>query len=297
VQELAGGARPRLQASSGAAVKTASVPVARRLGSYSIHKLDVDAFGSDAGSDLPPKRFTEPPVAHIEAPHVRSWNFISHGSKIFAMKAKEASPAIPAFDIHTLSLTICPWPSCRADYVIPLFASVGGKLFLFLEALTEYLGDPPPYDSDASWSWTTIKALLPFYSAQIACYALHPDNRTLFVSARGGTFSFDAERLEWTHRGDWLLPFDGQAYYDAQLEAWVGLYGKRDKVGHLCSCDVPTVAAKFTHPPSWKLCKDKLFDKDSELHRVPSLSTWATESSASFSPCSTRMINIFITTL
>jgi hypothetical protein len=66
------------------------------LGSYSIHKLDVDAFGSDAGSDLPPKRFTEPPVAHIEAPHVRSWNFISHGSKIFAMKAKEASPAIPA---------------------------------------------------------------------------------------------------------------------------------------------------------------------------------------------------------
>jgi hypothetical protein len=140
---------------------------------------------------------------------------------------------------------------------------------LVLEDLTEYLGDPPPpYDhSDASWSWTTIKAPLPFYNAQVACYALHPDNRTLFVSARGGTFSFDAERLEWTHRGDWLLPFDGQAYYDAQLEAWVGLYGKRDKADHLCSCDVSAGAGKLTHPPSWKLCKDKLFDKDSALHR------------------------------
>ena len=79
-------------------------------------------------TELPPKRFTEPPLTRIEAPHVRYWNFVSHGSKIFAMKVKEASPAIPAFDTHTMSLTICPWPSCRADYyVIPLFASIGGK--------------------------------------------------------------------------------------------------------------------------------------------------------------------------
>jgi hypothetical protein len=144
---------------------------------------------------------------------------------------------------------------------------------LFLEDVTEYLGDPPPPydDGDAAWSWTAIKAPLPFDNARIAYYALHPDNRTLFVSAWGGTFSFDAERLEWTHRGDWMLPFDGQAYYDAQLEAWVGLYRKRDKAGRLCSCDVPAGAGKLTHPPSWKLCKDKLFGKDSALHRGATL--------------------------
>jgi hypothetical protein len=31
---------------------------------------------------------------------------------------------------------------------------------------------------------------------------MHPDGRTFFVSAAGGAFSFDAERLEWTHCGE-----------------------------------------------------------------------------------------------
>ena len=111
---------------------------------------------------------------------------------------------------------------------------------------------------------------------QIACYALHPDGRTLFVSAghsrtdknRPCTFSFDAESLQWTHHGDWILPFAGQAYYDAELEAWVGLAGDRDSAGYLCSCDVPPVAAELTNPPpSWKLGLNKMFSKESELHR------------------------------
>nr|CAB3451353.1 unnamed protein product [Digitaria exilis] len=147
---------------------------------YSVRKLDVNAFDSAADTNLPPKGFTDQPLARIEAPHVRSWNFVSHDSKIFAMKAKEASPAIPAFDTNTLSLTICPWPSCHADYVIPLFASISDKLFLFLEDRTEYLGNPPPHDSNAPWSWTTINSPLPFYNMQIVCYALHPDGRTFF---------------------------------------------------------------------------------------------------------------------
>lgn len=73
-----------------------------------------------------------------------------------------------------------------------------------------------------------------------------------------GTFSLDAERLEWTRHGEWLLPFSDQAYYDAELEAWVGLCGERDSAGHLCSCDVAPVAAQFTSPPFWK--------KNRELH-------------------------------
>ncbi|CAL4885758.1 unnamed protein product [Urochloa decumbens] len=149
-----------------------------------------------------------------------------------------------------------------------------GKLFLFLEDRTEYLGDPPTHDSKAPWSWTTINSQLPFYNMQVACYALHPDGRTFFVSAGSsrhddcpGTFSFDAERLEWTYHGDWLLPFDGQAYFDAELEAWVGFARGKDNAGYLCSCDVPPVAAELTSPPSWKLGMDKMFHKESELHR------------------------------
>ncbi|RLM55718.1 hypothetical protein C2845_PM10G07310 [Panicum miliaceum] len=234
---------------------------------YSVRKLDVDTFDSDAGTDLlQPRHFTEPPVARIDALHEISCSFISHGTKIFAMQPGEGKPAIAAFDTHALGLTICLWPSCRGDYVNrPLFASVAGRLFLFTDVLAEALGDPPPYDSKAPWSWTTIKARPPFFTGRVLCHALHPDGRTLFVStgsrsrqrncedspeqAGQGTFSFDAERLRWRHHGD-----------------WVGLCGERNGDGCFCACDVAPVAAEFTSAPAWKLGQDRLFRKGPQLH-------------------------------
>ncbi|CAO1947522.1 unnamed protein product [Urochloa humidicola] len=254
---------------------------------YSIRKLDIGTFEPDADAHLPPKPFTEPPMARIEALHEISCDFVSHGTKIFAMQPGEAKPAIPAFDTHTLGLTICLWPSCKGDYVNPLFASVAGKLFLFTDTLAEALGDPPPYDSKAAWSWNTIvKARPPFYTGRVLCHALHRDGRTLFVSAGSrqqrrssrehspepeqgqGTFSFDAERLEWRRHGEWVLPFTGEAHFDAELEAWVGLCGERgDGAGRLCSCDVAPVAAEITSAPAWKLGREKLFRKGGpQLH-------------------------------
>ena len=240
---------------------------------YSVRRLDIDAFEPD---DLPPpERFTEPPVARIEAEaaeYASERNFVSHGAKIFAMQPGEASPAIPAFDASTLALSLCPWPFSYRQYPLPFFASAAGKLLAFTEFDAAYLGDQPPCGSKAPWSWTAIKARSPFYASQVRCYALHPDGRTLFVSAaslrshRSGTFSLDAERLEWRRHGDWLLPFSGQAYFDAELEAWVGLCGEMGSPGHLCSCDVAPVAAEFTRPPSWKIGKEKLFRKNPELH-------------------------------
>jgi len=47
---------------------------------YSVRRLDVDTFDAGANTELPPKRSTEPPLTRIEAPHVRYWNFVSHGS-------------------------------------------------------------------------------------------------------------------------------------------------------------------------------------------------------------------------
>ncbi|KAF8730115.1 hypothetical protein HU200_017084 [Digitaria exilis] len=123
-----------------------------------------------------------------------------------------------------------------------------------------------------------MEARAPFYASKVTCYAVHPDGRTLFVSAasrekghpRSGTFSLDTERLEWTRHGDWLLPFSGQAYFDAELEGWVGLCGESPGAGRLCACDVvaPPVAGELTtsRPPSWKLGEDELFRKDPKLH-------------------------------
>ncbi|XP_066320757.1 uncharacterized protein [Miscanthus floridulus] len=216
---------------------------------YSVRRLDVDDFDSDADTGLPPTRFTEPPAPG------------------------EASPGIPAFDTRTLALSVCSWPypGCsRDDYMLPLFDSAAGKLFAFTDVDAFYLGDQPPYGSKAPWSWTAVEPRPPFYASQVKCYALHPDGRTLFVSAasrrshRSGSFSLDAERLEWTRRGDWLLPFAGQSYFDAELEAWVGLCRERDNAGRLCSCDVvaPVAAGELATPPSWKIGEDTLFRED-----------------------------------
>ncbi|CAL5046995.1 unnamed protein product [Urochloa decumbens] len=182
--------------------------------------------------------------------------------------------------------TDLPPPEQRLLYLNPFFTSVAGKLFLFTDAHAEALDDPPPYDSKAAWSWTTtIKARPPFYTGRVLCHALHPDGRTVFVSAGSrqrrrsrdehspeqgqGTFSFDAERLRWTRHGDWVLPFTGQAYFDAELDAWVGLCGEKGEgAGRLCTCDVvaPVAAAEFTSAPAWKLGEDKLFRNGPQLH-------------------------------
>jgi hypothetical protein len=255
---------------------------------YSVRKLDADAFDSGAGTNNPPlapECFAEPPVARIEAEHTTAArNFVSHGAKIFAMQPGEASPAIPAFDTRTLSLSLCQRPSSdERDHAPPfLFASAAGKLFAFTDHYAAYLGDQPPPGSKQAppWAWTAMGTRPPFYASQVMSYALHPDGRTLFVSAgsrrrhRNGTFSLDADRLEWTRHGDWLLPFSGQGHFDAELEAWVGLCGERDGAGagHLCACDVVApVAAEFTSPPpppppSWKIGEDKLFRRNPELH-------------------------------
>jgi hypothetical protein len=90
----------------------------------------------------------------------------------------------------------------------------------------------------------------------------------LAYSDRHGTFSFDTERLQWTHHGDWLLPFRGQAYYDADLDAWVGLCREKERAGYLCFCDVPPAAVtpNCKEPPPWKLGEDRLFCPNSDRH-------------------------------
>uniref|UniRef100_A0A0D9WXH9 Uncharacterized protein n=1 Tax=Leersia perrieri TaxID=77586 RepID=A0A0D9WXH9_9ORYZ len=129
------------------------------------------------------------------------------------------SPGILVFDTETIELTVYPSPKCRSiisGYAL-VNASVGERLVLFAHHYLQVLGpEPPPTDADAesSWSWTTMEPSPPFDSSYVSGYALHPDGRTIFMSinnwktvksghldVRNCTFSFDTERLEWTHRG------------------------------------------------------------------------------------------------
>ncbi|KQK01148.1 hypothetical protein BRADI_3g54090v3 [Brachypodium distachyon] len=258
---------------------------------YSVQKLDTDAMDADDDSisnlnEIKPTRFRDPPVARMEAQHARSWSFVAHGTKIFAMQPNNSSPAIPALDVATLSTAICPWPPCRCDFGRPLFVSLAGKIFLFLSLHTYYIDISTSSSKAAAAampaSWTTIHERLPFAVTQVSSYATHPDGRTLFVSAgaraypdpdqrqRHGTFSFDAGILQWTHHGEWLLPFEGQAFFDRALGggAWVGLCridhdNGGATAGRLCCCDVvdPNSGSTATPAPRTKLLEEKLFDK------------------------------------
>ncbi|CAN6199147.1 unnamed protein product [Urochloa humidicola] len=240
---------------------------------YSVYKVDVDAFdSSDAGA--PPEPLPDHPIVRFEARHGGSWCFTAHGTKILAMHPS-GCPAFPVFDVEAAALTVCPWPRRGGNKVLlkPLFASVAGSLYLLRGGHFDVLpAAPPPPDStnrdDAAWAWSRVPSPPPFDdSNRISSFALHPDGRTLFISQDKNTFSFDTERQTWADHGNWSMPFSrGQAYFDGELDAWVGLCCHKGGEGYLCASDVAPVAADCRSLPAWKLGKDRLFDAGSRRH-------------------------------
>ncbi|KAF2921921.1 uncharacterized protein [Oryza sativa Japonica Group] len=245
---------------------------------YSIHKVVDDDFGARPAAAAAKHN----PLIRIQAQHAYSRFFAAHGTKIIAMHPASFSPGIPVFDTRTLEMAVYPPPKSRSIICPPVYASVGDRLVTFVHQYLEVLGPHPPrsaaVDDDDEpepppWSWTTVEPLPQFHSGLVTGYALHPDGRTIFISiedcvtfgTRKSTFSFDAGRLEWTRVGDWMLPFEGQAHYDRELDAWVGICRYGEGTGHLCCCDVPPSpaadAACTTTLPAWKFCKEVMFKK------------------------------------
>jgi hypothetical protein len=178
------------------------------------------------------------------------------------------------FDVQTTALAVCPWPRRGGNklFVKPLFASVAGSLYLLRAGQFDMLSAaaPPPdsiYPDDAGWSWSRTGSPPPFdHCDRIWASVLHPDGRTLFVSHGRSTFSFDTESKQWASHGSWFLPFKGEAYFDAELDAWVGLCCHEGGLGYLCCCDVAPAPADLRSLPAWKLGKDQLFDAKSRRH-------------------------------
>jgi hypothetical protein len=174
----------------------------------------------------------------------------------------------PVYDTETLGITLCAHPDGHKVSRPPVLASVADKLYMLVESSLAVLGAPPPPNSDEykTWAWTFVPEHLPFEAPYVKSSAVHPDGRTLFVSAKGRTFSLDTGRLEWTCRGNWAMPFSGEAYFDEELEAWVGLCIHEGGFGRVCSCDAVPVATECQTMPAWKLGKDQLFYTDHERH-------------------------------
>uniref|UniRef100_M8BIL0 Uncharacterized protein n=1 Tax=Aegilops tauschii TaxID=37682 RepID=M8BIL0_AEGTA len=146
-----------------------------------------------------------------------------------------------------------------------------GAKSIFQPKLVEF--EKSQTENQNAGSWDKLADKPPFRRVDVTCHAAHPDGRTLFVStvSKGApaTFTLDTGAEDgvgvWKQHGSWKLPFKGQALFDPALDAWVGLSGDKDTLGHLCSSDVPPVDADDAGSetaPMWRLSKEKLFCRD-----------------------------------
>uniref|UniRef100_A0A3B6LFM6 Uncharacterized protein n=1 Tax=Triticum aestivum TaxID=4565 RepID=A0A3B6LFM6_WHEAT len=129
-----------------------------------------------------------------------------------------------------------------------------------------------PWLPSHEWAWESVAApMAPFDGNEetVVSYAVHPDGRTIFFSTRGrgwrpaGTYSFDTQQGEWRSHGEWVLPFDGQGYFERELDAWVGLH----KDGYICCCQAATATPEAGAAPEWRKTERKLFrEGDRERH-------------------------------
>ncbi|CAL4978325.1 unnamed protein product [Urochloa decumbens] len=269
---------------------------------YTIRKIDVESFDAadDAAAAKDPEALPEPPVIRVEADHSQPAFFPALGTKILALQPSAGAAALPVFDAATMGLAVAPQPQGDALARRPTLVAVGSDRIYGLEGVRvkspsggerevrhfEVLRAPAPPGTKL-WSWSSVPAPPPFDPGCVTCHAAHPDGRTVFFSAAaasgasskvgsggGGTFSFNTQRLEWTCHGAWMLPFAGQAHYDAKLDAWVGIYaGDTDNAGgdaaargRVCSCAVVAPGRRRMPAPETKVCAEALFCEDEKRH-------------------------------
>ncbi|RLM73807.1 hypothetical protein C2845_PM15G20610 [Panicum miliaceum] len=258
---------------------------------YSIHKLDVDEFESDAGGGGNKlRRLPEPCALRIEAPADCSPAILaSIGTKIFFITDRwfRAETPMLIYDTETASLAVGPRPTpALRPLGFIFFVPVDQRLHAFnprrggQQCSFEVLSRAPRDEEDEfrlsriaeRWSVASVPAPMPLGKHElVTAYAVHPDGRTIFVSAWNrsrlvgerdeGTHSFDTRSSVWTWHGEWKLPFHDQGYYVEELDAWVGL--RRD--GFLCSCAVASRGGTAALP-EWKLGRKTLFREDPKSH-------------------------------
>ncbi|XBH74835.1 hypothetical protein VPH35_101707 [Triticum aestivum] len=273
------------------------------LSIYKLDVDDLDGGDEDAvsGMDSPPwvpQQTTQPcqlpePILRLGHSLVGSWaHFSAVGGKIVVTgnsrrRDHRDQEITLVYDTKTARLGMeQPPPTCfthRGCHVV----AVGNKLYRFgggsgwpphylsEQQAVEFHGGHESHNDDRTmlsmrgqimeWTWKNVPSL-PAGGGHVHSCAVHPDGRTLFVSRGPVTFSLDTEQEggEWTRRGDWAMPFHGRAYYDAHLDAWVGIGPRNDTqdLNYLCSCQVPNLAGdqprKPLLTPEWRLCKEEL---------------------------------------
>uniref|UniRef100_A0A0D9X372 DUF1618 domain-containing protein n=1 Tax=Leersia perrieri TaxID=77586 RepID=A0A0D9X372_9ORYZ len=190
---------------------------------YRMHKIDVD---SPALSD---PRLPEPALLQFGTPPTSQRRygmcFSALGSSIFATQPPDTPSLV--YDTDTGGLTVgSPLPDTLRGGGPGITVSIGGKMYALYAYSTcqphpfevmSWATDTDDPSSSSSWSWKTVPSPPPYGEyREITSYAVHPDDRTLFISVREcfvehggakGTYSFDTKHCEWRWHGHWMLPF------------------------------------------------------------------------------------------
>lgn len=264
-------------------------------GGYSIHKIDADEIMDDNAHEAAAAaaaatdcrellhKLPEPAALRLASP---VWScrmsFAATATKIFVAtnprcRCDDDAPKLVVYDAETGALSAGPRIPDQDKFYDWAAASmaVGERLYSLTTVALEFnqcpsfralswapttkSGSLDLWDPRMEWSWSSVPPPR-FNGYDIAAYALHPDGRTIFVSTTSpDTHAFDSGDGVWTELGDWVLPFRGQAYFDAELDAWVGLHHKED--GYVCCCPVASRSAIAMEPPVCRKLKEKLFGK------------------------------------